>query len=257
MVQKTVVIIGNDKGGVGKDVTAEGTLLAAREAGLACQLIEIESQKRLSHLYSEAAFIEVATIGAQEIYVNPDALFAPMDALSLRVRSHPLSIVCLGANLTRAFLAWSETNGNREFGDGAELHFVCVLTMNRAALAAGLDNLYDWGVQYPSSRRTAILNEYAAAFIEGDKHLAKRLKEAEGEAGRIETIRLTRMAAPAWGYIQNLGPLGQVAQMPAQKLIDLGLPEGPSIRSMALFEQWISSDLVGALSALLPEPENA
>lgn len=252
-----VIIIGNDKGGVAKDLTAEGLKIALQRAGLKHQLIEIESQKRLGHLYPDTHFIEASAIGADEIYANPDAVFAPMDSLANLVRQAPLSIVCLGANLTGGFLAWSKTNGGRVFGDGSGLHFVCLLTMNRAALAAGLNNLFDFGLEYPAARRTAILNEFAAPFIEGDRHLAKRLREAQGDGGSIETIRLTRMAAPAWGYLQNLGPLADVVQMPAQKLIDLGIPEGPAIRSMSMFEKWLENDLVGQLSALLPNLQEA
>lgn len=250
-MNKYNIIIGNDKGGVAKDLTAEGLKIALQRLGLNHLLIEVESQKRLGHLYPDTHFIQSAAIGADEVYANPDAVFQPMDTLGSLVQRSPLSVVCLGANLTSGFLAWSETNGDRVFGDGGNLHFVCLLTMNRSALAAGLTNLFDFGQQYPAARRTAILNEFAAPFIEGDRHLAKRLREAQGEAGPIETIRLTRMAAPAWGYIQNLGPLAEVAQMPAQRLIDLGLPEGPAIRSMAMFEKWLENDLIAPLSAIL------
>lgn len=253
----TIIVIGNDKGGVGKDQVAEGLKIALLQAGRDHQLIEIESQKRLGYLYPDTRFIQAAAIGANEVYANPDAIFEPMDTLASLVGDAPLSIVCLGANLTGAFLAWSKTNGARVFGTGADLDFICVLTMNRSALAAGLGNLYDFCAQYPDARRIAILNEFAAPFIDGDRNLAKRLREAQGEAGPIETIRLTRMAAPAWGYIQNLGPLMDVAQMPAQKLIDLGLPEGPAIRSMAMFASWLENDLAAPLSALIPDPEPA
>lgn len=251
---KTCIMVGNDKGGVAKDLTAEGLKIALLRSGLNHQLIEVESQKRLGHLYPDTHFIQSAAIGADEVYANPDAVFKPMDTLASLVQLSTISVVCLGANLTGGFLAWSATNGDRVFGEGAGLHFVCLLTMNRAALAAGLTNLFDFGLQYPAARRTAILNEFAAPFIDGDRHLAKRLREAQGDGGPIETIRLTRMAAPAWGYIQNLGPLGDVAQMPAQKLIDLGLPEGPAIRSMAMFEKWLENDLVCPLSALFTDP---
>ena len=245
-------LIGNDKGGVAKDLSAEGFKIALQRHNLEHQLIEIESQKRLGVLYPGTHFIKASAIGADELYTNPDKVFEPMDRMAGLVHSKPISVVCLGANLTSGFLRWSETNGARCFGDGSALHFVCLLTMNRAALAAGLTNLYDFGVQYPAAQRTALLNEFAAPFIDGDRNLAKRLREAQGDGEPIETLKLTRMAAPAWGYIQNLGPLADVATMPAQRLIDLGLPEGPAIRSMAMFEKWLEHDLVGPLSTLLP-----
>lgn len=254
---KTCILVGNDKGGVAKDLTAEGLKIAVMRAGLDHQLIEVESQKRLGHLYSDTHFIQSAAIGANEVYANPDAVFEPMDTLANLMQKSPISVVCLGANLTGGFLAWSETNGERVFVNGRNLHFVCLLTMNRAALASGLTNLFDFGLQYPAARRTAILNEFAAPFVDGDRNVAKRLREAQGDGSPIETIRLTRMAAPAWGYIQNLGALADVAQMPAQKLIDLGLPEGPAIRSMSMFEKWLENDLIGPLSSLLPKPEDS
>ena len=251
-LRSSTAIIGNCKGGIGKDLVAEALYEAARRAGLDYQLIEVESQKRLGRLYPQAHFIEASAVEADAVYANPDVVFKPMDTLAERVKDNPRSIVCLGANLTSSFLAWSETNGLRVFEDGAELTFVCVLTMNNSALAAGLSNLYDFGVQFPDARRVAVLNEFAAPFIDGDRNIAKRLREAQGEGSPIETIRLTRMAAPAWGYIQNLGPLAEVAKMPAQKLIDLGIPEGPAIRSMAMFEKWLENDLISPLSSLLP-----
>jgi hypothetical protein len=246
------VVIGNDKGGVAKDLTAEGLKIALGRLELDHQLIELESQKRLGVLYPDTVFIKATAIGADELYANPDLVFEPMDQLSVLVRSKPISVVCLGANLTSGFLRWAETNGSRCFGDGAGLHFVCLLTMNRAALAAGLENLFDFTAQFPAARRTAVLNEFAAPFVDGDRNLAKRLREAQGSGEPIETLKLTRMAAPAWGYLQNLGPLADVAKMPAQRLIDLGLPEGPAIRSMAMFEKWLENELVAPLSTLLP-----
>ena len=249
------ILIGNDKGGVAKDLIAEGLKIALIRAGRDHQLIEIESQMRLGHLYRDTHVIKATAIGADKIYQNPDAVFEPMDTLASLVQRSPISVVCLGANLTSGFLMWSETNGRRVFGDGQDLHFVCLLTMNRAALTAGLTNLFDFGVQYPSARRTAILNEFAAPFIEGDRHVAKRLREAQGEGGPIKTVKLTRMAAPAWGYIQNLGPLADVTELSAQKLIDLGVPEGPAIRSMSMFEKWLENDLVAPLASLLPDPQ--
>lgn len=256
MTSRKYIFVGNDKGGVAKDLVTEGLKIFLDRTGLHHQLIEVESQKRLGHLYPDTHFVQSAGLNADKVYANPDAVFEPMDTLATLVRQSPLSVICLGANLTGAFLAWSETNGDRVFDDGNNLHFVCLLTMNRSALAAGLENLFDFGVQYPAAQRTAILNEFAAPFIDGDRNVAKRLKEAQGEGTPIETIKLTRMAAPAWGYIQNLGPLAEVAEMPAQTLIDLGLPEGPSIRSMAMFEKWLENDLVAPLSAILPHTES-
>jgi len=249
----TIIITGNDKGGVGKDVAAEGLYLAALQAGANPALFEVEVSKRLSLLYPTATYISAGAVEPAEIYRNPDAVFAPLDEATAAWRKAELAIVCLGANITGAFQAWSTTNGATTFGDGKELIFAIVLTMNRDALAAGLANLYELGRLYPAARRIAVLNEVVADFIEGDKNLAHRLEQARGDGKPIDTVRIRRMAAPAWGYLQNCGALADVAQMTAQQLVELGLPEGPSVRSLALFERWLADDLIRPLAAVLPK----
>jgi len=249
----TTIIIGNDKGGVGKDLVAEGIYLAALRAGASPVLFEVEVSKRLALLYPTAAYISAGAIEPAEIYRNPDAVFAPLDEATAAWRQAPLAIACLGANITGAFQVWSTTNGATAFGDGKDLIFAIVLTMNRDALAAGLSNLYELGRLYPAARRIAVLNEAVADFIEGDQNLGRRLDQARGDGTPIDTICIRRMAAPAWGYLQNCGPLAEVAQMTAQQLVDLGLPEGPSVRSLALFERWLGDDLIRPLGAVLPK----
>jgi hypothetical protein len=248
----TAIIVGNDKGGVGKDLIAEGIYLAAIQADANPALFEIEVSKRLALLYPGATFISAGAIDPAEIYRNPDSVFAPLDAATAAWRQAELTITSFGANFTGAFQAWSNTNGAAAFGKGKELTFAIVLTMNRDALAAGLSNLFELGQLYPAARRIAVLNEAVADFIEGDKNLAHRLEQARGDGSPIDTVRIRRMAAPAWGYLQNLGPLTKVAQMTAQQLVNLGLPEGPSVRSLALFERWLTDDLIRPLSAILP-----
>ena len=247
-----VLLVGNDKGGVGKDLVAEGLYIAALQSTKPAKLYEIETASRLARTYPEARFIDAGVKSAEEIYRNPDLVFAPLDEAAAAWRSDEFSIVSLGANMTSAFAAWSDTNGVGYFGEGESLTALIVLTMNSSALSSGLTNLYDLGRLYPACRRVAILNESVADFIDGDRALAGKLDEARGSAGVIETVKIRRMAAPAWGYIQNLGALPTVAQMPAQTLIDLGLPEGPSVRSMAIFTRWLTDDLIKPLGGLLP-----
>ena len=53
----SIIIVGNDKGGVGKDVVAEGIYLAALKAGANPALFEVEVSKRLALLYPTATYI--------------------------------------------------------------------------------------------------------------------------------------------------------------------------------------------------------
>lgn len=248
-----VIFVGGDRGGTGKDLVSEGCHLAALKRGLVPSLYEVETSRRLGLLYPETHFIDAGVPNAEDIYRNPDALLAPLDDAASRWAGDALAIVNLGANVTGALLRWAETNGRHVFGTGAGLCFAVVLTMNRHALASGLSNLYDVGRHFPAARRIAVLNEFIAPFVEGDQIIARQLEQARGEGPAIETVRLRRMVAPAWGHLQNLGPLTQVAQMPPEELIGLGLPAGPAIRSLALLERWLDEDLIGPLDALLPE----
>ena len=250
----TSIIVGNDKGGVGKDLVAEGVYLAARKAGHAPALIELEIEKRLAQLYPEAIHIASGTSSAEELYRNPDRAFAPLDEAMSQARDVDLAITCLGANLTQALQVWSETSGPTFFGDGAEMTFVIVLTMSRGALPAGLSNLYELGRLYPACRRVAVLNETIADFIDGDRNLAARLSEARGKGKEIETIKIRRMAAPAWGYLQNMGSLPEIVAKSVDDLVAFGLPLGPSARSLAMVEKWVANDLIAPLGALLPLP---
>ncbi len=126
--------------------------------------------------------------------------------------------------------------------------------MNRHALASGLANLWEIGQVLPKARRVAILNDVHADFMAHDPFLARRLEEARGEGKPIETLRLPRCNAPAWGYAQNYGTLPQIASLDPQELIALGLLEGPVRRSMAIIAKWIAN-AVAQVETLLPPAE--
>ena len=249
----TAVVVGNNKGGVGKDEIAQGLFLAAMKLGLSARLIELESSARLSQLYPDATTIRVETPAPEILYRTPDVIYAPFDEAGRIWRSDELSITSLGANLTSGLLAWGRAHGRTMLDNGAAMTVVIVLTMSRAALASGLTNLYDTGVVFPGARRVAILNDVHADFLPGDRNLAARLEEARGQGRPIETVHIVRNAAPAWGYAQNCGTLAEIAALDPQVLLDLGLPEGPVRRSMPMIVKWINDELIRPLEVLLPE----
>lgn len=249
----TAILIGNDKGGVGKDGAAEGIYLAAVRRSLAARLIELESTARLGQLYPDATTIRVEMPAPDVLYRTPDVIYHPFDEAAKIWGAETLSITALGANLTSGLLAWGRAHGSTMLHDGDSMTIAIVLTMSRAALASGLTNLYEAGRVFPRARRVAILNDVHADFIPGDRNLAGRLEEARGEGSPIETVHIPRNAAPAWGYAQNCGSLAEIVALDPQVLLDLGLPEGPVRRSMAMITRWITDDLVKPLEVLLPE----
>ena len=251
----TAILFLGDKGGIGKDVLCEGTAHAALMRGLSPVLIEIESSRRLGLLYPDAKSIVLDAPSPQSVYDNPDRIFEPLDAASEIWRTAEFSVTSFGANVTSAFLAWGRAHGAHALNDGANVTAAVVLTMNRHALASGLQNLFDLGLVLPLARRVAILNDLHANFVEGDQYLARRLEEARGAGAPIETIGIRRCSAPVWGYAQNMGSLKEIAELDPQRLIDLGLPQGPVYRSKSIIATWIADGLVAPLSALLPTGE--
>jgi hypothetical protein len=155
--------------------------------------------------------------------------------------------------VTDAVLNWAVDN-TAVLSNGENVVVAIVLAMGRAALSAGLSNLYNTGVRLPRARRVAILNDVQAPFLPGDPLLARRLEEARGSGLPIETISIPRMAAPIWGYAQNAGTLAEIAQLDPQKLIALGLPEGAVRRSLPMLSDWVVNKLAAPLETLLPAP---
>jgi hypothetical protein len=249
----STILFGNNKGGVGKDLGAAGAYHAALARGLPMPtLIELETRPRLAQLYPEAVTIPVDVPSPETLYANPDSAYAALDKAGELWAQASLSITSLGANMTSAVLAWSASQGPRKVLNRPDVVFCVMLTMNRHAMAAGLEALFDIGEILPEAKRVAILNDVHAAFMEGDQFLAKRLEEARGNGTPIEVLRLPRCAAPAWGYAQNLGTLEQIANLEPEALIKLGLPEGPVRRSLPIIAAWISDSLIGPMGTLLP-----
>lgn len=244
-----VILVGGDKGGLGKDLISEGVFLAAVQAGLEPKLYEIEIERRLERKFPAAIHIGIGTPSPEELYRRPDILFQPLDHAAELWLQDELAVVCCGANVTSAFLRWSEGTVGRAFlAEGAGLTFAGLLTMQDQALVSGYNNLMRFGVAFPRAHRFAVCNSVIAEFIEGDPNIERALREATGSGLPIGTVRIRRMSAPAWGYLMNMGRLDEVLTLNWEALTKLGLPKGDSLRSMAVLENWVPE----FLTALAP-----
>lgn len=244
------IIIGNDKGGVGKDLVAEGILSLIRGQGYSCQLIEIESEERLKKKYPETHFIAAPALAVDDLYAKPDAIFERFDDMATATAKSDVNIVCLGANLTGMLLQWGRDGGTWTLLSRTDPIFCSVLTMNQAALDTGIKNLTDAATVFRGCARFAVLNEYAAEFVQGDRMLLRLLRGARGEGDRIHTVRIPRNTAPGWGHIQNCGTLPETAEMDHSVLTKRGLPEGVAIRSMIIFRKWFHDQFIPALNPI-------
>ncbi|WP_024514751.1 hypothetical protein [Bradyrhizobium sp. Tv2a-2] len=249
----TVVIVGGDKGGIGKDTVSDGLFIAAVQRQLTPTMFEIEIERRMAVKYPNSIYVPTGAPSPEALYARPDLLFAPLDRAASQMAEQDLAIVNAGASVTTAFIRWSEGDvGRAFFGDGEILHFVCLLTMQDQALRSGFSNLARFGEIYPQARRTAVLNPVVADFVEGDQNIERAIEAATGKAQPINVIKIERMAAPAWGYMMNQGRLDQIASMSWKDLVALGLPEAPSIRSAGIFEGWLKR-LLASLGPILPD----
>jgi hypothetical protein len=253
----SVIFVGNDKGGVGKDTSSDGLFAAAIEKGLSPVMFEIEIERRMAVKYPASIFVATGAPSPEALYAQPDLLFQPLDRAAAQMAREDLAIVNAGAGVTTAFLRWSEGEvGRAFFGQGEPLHFVCVMTMQDQALRAGFSNLSIFGETYPQAQRTVLLNPLIADFVEGDKNIARALEIATGSGRPISIVRVERMSAPCWGHLMNLGRLDEIATKTWKNLVELGLPAAPSIRSMAIFEVWMKGFLT-SLSPILPDVKSA
>jgi hypothetical protein len=251
-----VIFVGGDKGGIGKDLVAEGLFLAAVQRGLAPTMYEIEIERRMGTKYPSSVFVATGAPSPEALYARPDSLFEPLDRAAAQMAREDLAIVNAGASVTTAFLRWSEGDvGRAFFAEGESLHFVCVLTMQDQALRSGFSNLSIFGHAYPQGQRTAVLNPLIADFVEGDKNIERGLQVATGTGRSIGVVPIERMSAPCWGYLMNQGRLDEAATKSWKDLVALGLPEAPSIRSMGIFEIWLKRFL-SSLGPILPDAKS-
>jgi hypothetical protein len=252
-----VIIVGGDKGGIGKDLVAEGLFLAAVQRGLTPTMYEIEIERRMGTKYPSSVFVATGAPSPEALYARPDSLFEPLDRAAAQMAREELAIVNAGASVTTALLRWSAGEvGKAFFGAGQGLHFVCLMTMQDQALRSGFSNLSLFGETYPEAQRTVVLNPLIAEFVDGDRNIDRALDVATGCGRPISVVRVERMAAPCWGYMTNLGRLDEVAIKTWKDLVDLGLPEAPAIRSMGIFEVWLKRFLA-SLGPILPDAKSA
>ncbi|MCW2239502.1 ParA family protein [Azospirillum canadense] len=248
-----VIMVVNDKGGVGKSFTAQGIYLAALKRKLKLTVTEVEMGRRLGAIIPEARTVKPPVLTPEELYRNPDALFQVWDQEADRWASGE-HLVDFGANVFNSFATWASRVGREYLGTGVRLTLVAVLSMEQHGLNSGLKHLYDMSTLFPEARRVAVLNPVIADFIEGDKRLASLLEKARGTGAPIEQVRVERMSAPAWGYMLNMGRVDQVLVDEAGKeaLMEF-LPKGAVLRSYPVLEAWLTG-WVSALDQVLPVP---
>ena len=236
------IVVCNDKGGVGKTLTAHLLALILLDRNETHSLIECEKTPRLQRIFgAEVDYRAVDNERISEIYENPDRLFTYWDNLAGTLNATPQRrVVDLAAGLTRPFCRWAHAGGAGLLNDGAGLTFAVIATAEREAWHSAAENLQLLRALFPRARFVAVYNERDGAMPSG------QLEDVRG-------VTLKAVRVPAWSYLQNAGRFDLVAQTAADEVAEASaLPLGTAARSIFAFTDWLLES-TGALEALLDE----
>lgn len=233
------VIVCNDKGGVGKTLTAHLLALILLDRNETHCLIECEKTPRLPRVFG--AEVDHRTIDndrVSEIYENPDRLFAYWDALAdTLMAAQQRRVVDLAAGLTRPFCRWAQAGGASLLDGGRRLTFAVVATAEHEAWHSAAENLETLRALFPDASFVAVYNERDGALP------AANLANVRG-------ITLKAVRVPGWAYLQNAGRFDLVAQLACEDVAAAAnLPLGTAARSLFAFTDWllVSTDALETL----------
>jgi hypothetical protein len=213
-----ILLVAQEKGGVGKSLVTRG----AAEAATGTAVIEIDSTHRLVELGGRVSFFpmrversEIERTGGQAARAEFDAV---IDAISTADRA---TIVDIGANTSRALLSVIlESDSDLKAAD-IELGLLVVVTAEPGALAEA-PKLLDLGRAF-GARCFVIENQLHGEIAKAD------LKKVAGDA-TLTTLREHRMDDQAVTILQGTG-LAQIPNLDAPKLNkSYGLARGSRIR---------------------------
>lgn len=193
-----VVIIGSDRGGVGKTMVAETVVTRMEAHGVRPLVIEIEAEPRLMHVLGPewVRCIRIATHGPEELEKDPALLYEVWEELGDAVLAAQLPVVVdLGANLTKALAGYLvEVGDEGTFGDGADLWFLGITAGDRFSLNSVNHGLAYMSQALPASHRWLVVNEHNPRFqIRNDSPVVEEMVRAHGLEG---VMRLPGCTAP-------------------------------------------------------------
>ena len=236
------VVVCNDKGGVGKTLTAHLLALILLDRNETHSLIECEKTPRLQRLFgAEVDHRAVDNERISEIYENPDRLFTYWDDLAATLNeAQERRVVDLAAGLTRPFCRWAHAGGAGLLNDGAALTFAVVATAEQEAWHSAAENLQLLRALFPQAHFVAVYNERDGAV-------------PAGQLDNVRGVTLKAVRVPAWSYLQNAGRFDLIAQTSADEVAEAAaLPVGTAARSMFAFTDWLLES-TGALEALVED----
>lgn len=193
-----VVLIGSDRGGVGKTMTAELVATRIECHGITPVVIEVEAESRLLEVLGAGLVrsLRIASHGPEELERDPSLLYEVWEELGdIILAAKAPVVVDLGANLTKALAAYlAELGAEGPFGSGEKLWFLGVTGGDRFSLSSVNHGLSYMQQAVPRSHRWLVINEQNARFQIGtDSEPVQTMVRAH----RLEGVmRLVACTAP-------------------------------------------------------------
>lgn len=193
-----VVLIGSDRGGVGKTMTAELVSTRMECHGVMPVVVEVEAEPRLRDVLGEKMVrsLRIAGHGPEELERDPSLLYEVWEELGdIIIGASSPVVVDLGANLTKALAAYlAEVGSEGPFGNGEKLWFLGVTGGDRFSLSSVNHGLSYMQQALPRSNRWLVINEQNPRFQVGtDSEPIQAMVRAHGLKG---VMRLLACTAP-------------------------------------------------------------
>lgn len=250
-----VVVVGSDRGGVGKTMVAETVVTRMEAHGVRPLVIEIEAEPRLTNVLGAdwVRCLRIAAHSPEELERDPSLLYELWEQLGDAViAARQPVVVDLGANLTKALAGYlAEVGEEGPFGDGAGLWFLGVTGGDRFSLNSVNHGLAYMQQALPPSHRWLVVNEQNPRFqVQNDSPVITGMVRAHGLEG---VLRLPACTAPTLQSVVDDNMRLATAALKGHEYwvsLDYGVSEARrSVRRMRAF----LADAVAMLDPIFPE----
>lgn len=201
------VVVGSDRGGVGKTMTAEIVATRFESEGVRPIVVEVEAEPRLRSVLGNdmVKSIRIASHGPEDLERDPSLLYEVWEQLGDIVFGAKAPVVVdLGANLTKALAVYlAEVGEEGPFGAGEKLWFLGVSGGDRFSLQSVNHGLSYMAQALPDSNRWLVVNEQNPRFqIASDSAPIREMAQAHALQG---VMRLPACTAPTLQTVVDEG----------------------------------------------------
>ncbi|MGG5807721.1 hypothetical protein [Falsiroseomonas sp. CW058] len=235
-VSPHALLVGADKGGVGKTTLAEIISIVLEDMGVEHSVAEVEADERLGRrLGDRVQHHRLHGADAKALARDPDALNVFWDSVYGQVMEST-TLGDFGANALALFLRWASSRSVRAaLADGSGLHFALVATSDSDSLTGTLASARAIAANLPKAQTWLIFNEVAGGINLQHPGIAQLIREARCQ----QALVLPSCRAPDFGILKNLGRLDRVALISEADLGAHGIPRLRAGRALEGLQDWL------------------